>query len=320
MVKYILRKLVYMIITLWIILTATFFLMNTLPGDPVQSGTKILPPAVAENIKVKWGLDKPVGERYVLYLKNVVLHGQFGESYKTPGVTANQIIKERFPASARLGIQAVAFGLVIGLILGIVAALKRNSWADYLTIFIAIVGVSVPSFVFAALLQKGLGGSFFPIVGWAEAGMNPAEGLRYTILPTLSLAIGSVATYSRFMRSSVLDVMNNDYILTAKAKGLSSGQIVRRHVLKNSITPIISIVAPQLAGIVTGSFVIERIFSIPGLGRYFVDSVNGRDYPVIMATTVFFSFLFIASIVIVDILYAFIDPRVRKGLIRRKEH
>ena len=156
--------------------------MNTLPGDPVQSGTKILPPAVAENIKVKWGLDKPVGERYVLYLKNVVLHGQFGESYKTPGVTANQIIKERFPASARLGIQAVAFGLVIGLILGIVAALKRNSWADYLTIFIAIVGVSVPSFVFAALLQKGLGGSFFPIVGWAEAGMNPAEGLRLSLI------------------------------------------------------------------------------------------------------------------------------------------
>lgn len=316
MVRYILRKLIYMVVTLWIILTATFFLMNTLPGDPVQSGTKILPPAVAENIRAKWGLDKPVGERYVLYLKNVVLHGEFGESYKTPGLTANQIIEQRFPASGRLGLQAVAFGLVIGLILGIIAALRRNTWIDFVTIFIAIVGVSIPSFVFAALLQKGLGGSFFPIVGWAESGMSFWDGLRYTFLPTISLAIGSIATYSRFMRSSVLDVLSNDYILTAKAKGLSDGQIIRRHVFKNSITPIISIVAPQIAGVVTGSFVIERIFSIPGLGRYFVDSVNGRDYPVIMATTVFFSFLFIASIVIVDILYALVDPRVRKGLIR----
>lgn len=318
MVKYILKKLAYMIITLWVILTATFFLMNTLPGDPIQSETKVLPPAVAQNLKVKWGLDKPVGERYVIYLKNIVLHGEFGESYKTPGLTANKIISERFPASARLGLQAVVVGLVLGLILGILAALRRNSWADYLTIFIAIVGVSVPSFVFAALLQKGLGGSYFPIVGWTKAGMGFFAGMRYTILPTIAAAIGGLATYSRFMRSSVLDVLSNDYILTAKAKGLSEGQIIRKHVFKNSITPIISIVAPQIAGIVTGSFVIERIFSIPGLGRYFVDSVNGRDYPVIMATTVFFSFLFIASIVLMDILYTLVDPRVRKGLLKSK--
>lgn len=318
MAKYILKKIVYMIVTLWVILTATFFLMNTLPGDPVQSGTKVLPPAVAENLKVKWGLDKPVGERYVIYLKNIVLHGDFGESYKTPGLSANQIIGERFPASARLGVQAVVLGLLLGLILGIIAALKRNSWIDFVTIFIAIVGVSVPNFVFAALLQKGLGGDFFPIVGWAKPGMNVLESFRYTLLPTLAIAIGGVATYSRFMRSSVLDVMSNDYILTAKAKGLSNWQIIRRHVFKNSITPIISIVAPQVAGIVTGSFVIERIFSIPGLGRYFVDSVNGRDYPLIMATTVFFSFLFIASIVLMDILYTLVDPRVRKGLIKGK--
>ncbi len=319
MVKYIIRKLIYLVVTLWIILTVTFFLMSTLPGDPVQSGTKILPPAVAENIKVKWGLDKPVGERYVIYLKNIVLHGDFGESYKTPGLTANAIIEQRFPASLRLGLQAVVLGLILGLVLGIIAALRRNTWADFITIFIAIVGVSVPSFVFAALLQKGLGGDFFPIVGWADSSMSFGDSLRYTFLPTLSLAIGGIATYSRFMRSSVLDVMNNDYILTAKAKGLSEGQIIRRHVFKNSITPIITIVAPQIAGIVTGSFVIERIFSIPGLGRYFVDSVNGRDYPVIMATTFFFSFLFIASIVVVDILYSLVDPRVRKGLVQGKK-
>jgi oligopeptide transport system permease protein len=318
MAKYILKKLVYMIVTLWVILTVTFFLVNTLPGDPVQSDTKVLPPAVAQNLKVKWGLDKPLGERYIVYLKNVVLHGEFGESYKTPGVTANQIIAQRFPASARLGLQAVVLGLVLGLSLGILAAIRRNSWVDFLTIFVAIVGVSVPSFVFAALLQKGLGGSYFPIIGWAKAGMSFMDGMRYTLLPTLAVAIGGIATYSRFMRSSVLDVMSNDYILTAKAKGLSEWQIIRKHVFKNSITPIISIVAPQIAGVVTGSFVIERIFSVPGLGRYFVDSVNGRDYPVVMITTVFFSFLFIASIVLMDILYTLVDPRVRKGLLKSK--
>jgi len=318
MIRYIFKKLIYMIVTLWVILTVTFFLMNTLPGDPIQSETKVLPPAVAENLRVKWGLDKPVGERYLVYLQNVVLHGDFGESYKTPGVTANQIIEDRFPASARLGLQAVFLGLVLGLFLGIIAAFRRNTWVDFITIFIAIVGVSVPNFVFAALLQKGLGGGYFPIVGWAEPGMGFLDGMRYTLLPTLAAAIGGLATYSRFMRSSVLDVMSNDYILTARAKGLSEGQIIRKHVFKNSITPIISIVAPQIAGIVTGSFVIERIFSIPGLGRYFVDSVNGRDYPVIMATTVFFSFLFISSIVLMDILYTLVDPRVRKNLLKTK--
>lgn len=313
MLKFILKKIGYMLLTLWVVITATFFLMNTLPGDPVQSNMKVLPAAVAENIKVKWGLDKPIGVRYVTYLKNL-LQGNLGESYKTPGRTANQIIAERFPASARLGLQAVVTGLVFGLILGVIAAFHRNSWIDFVTIFIAIVGVSIPSFVFASLLQKSLGGDFFPIVGWARPGMGLVDIFRNTALPTAAAAIGGLATYSRFMRSSVLDVMSNDYILTARAKGLSEWQIIRKHILRNSITPIISIVAPQVAGIVTGSFVIERIFSIPGLGRYFVDSVNGRDYPMIMATTFFFSFIFILSIVIMDILYALVDPRIRKSI------
>lgn len=316
MLKFIGKKLLYMVFTVWIIMTATFFLMNTLPGDPVQAGTKMLPEAVAQNLEAKWGLDKPIGERYIIYMKNF-LKGDFGESYTTVGLTANQVIAERLPASIQLGLQAVALGLVLGLALGIVAAFHRNSWIDFVAIFVAIVGVSVPSFVFAALLQLNLGGGFFEITGWA----TPSEGLealfRVTFLPTLAAAIGSIATYSRFMRSSVLDVMNNDYILTAKAKGLSRWEIIRRHVLRNSLTPIISIVAPQLAGIFTGSFVIERIFSIPGLGRYYVDSVNGRDFPMIMATTVFFSVIFILSIVLMDILYAVVDPRVRKSLVEK---
>ena len=317
MVKYILKKIGYMIVTLWVILTITFFLVSVIPGDPMQADTKVLPEAVVENLKARWGLDKPIGERYVIYLKNL-LHGELGESYTTPGLTANQIIKDRFPASARLGIQAVVLGLVLGLLLGILAAFHRGTWIDFITIFIAIVGVSIPSFVFAALLQKYGGGDYFPIVGWVSPGMKIPDIFRYTALPTLAASIGGLATYSRFMRSSVLDVLSSDYILLAKAKGLSNWKIITRHVLRNSITPIISIVAPQVAGIVTGSFVIERIFSIPGLGRYYVDSVNGRDYPMVLATTIFFSFIFILSIVVMDILYAIVDPRVRKGIIEGK--
>jgi len=294
---------------MWIIITATFFLMNTLPGDPIQSGTKLLPPAVEQNLKEKWGLDKPVVERYFIYLKNLS-QGNLGESMKSPGLTANQIIKEKFPASARLGLQAIILGLVVGLIFGIIAAFRRNTWIDYSVIFIALIGVSVPSFVLAALLQKTLGGRFLPVIGWPSVDMW-TSGLKYTILPTLAASFGSVATYSRFMRTSVLDVLNNDYIQTAKAKGLSRRAIIKKHILRNSITPIITMAAPQIAGIVTGSFVIERIFSIPGLGMYFVESINGRDFTMIMATTIFFSFFFVISIVVMDILYALIDPRIR---------
>lgn len=309
MARYILRRLGYLVLTMWVITTATFFLMNTLPGDPIQTGTKLLPPAVEANLKAKWGLDKPVTERYLIYLNNI-LHGNLGESMKSPGLTANSIIRDKFPASARLGIQAIFFGLIIGLIFGIIAALKRNTWVDYLVIFIAIVGVSVPSFVLAALLQKYLGGTIFPIIGWPSENVW-FSGFQYTILPTLAASFGSIAMYSRFMRTSVLDVLNNDYIQTAKSKGLSKTEIIRKHVLRNSITPIITIFAPQMAGIVTGSFVIERIFCIPGLGQYYVESINGRDFTMIMATTVFFSFFFIVSIVIMDILYGIVDPRVR---------
>ncbi len=313
MLKYIGKKLLYAVFTVWLIMTATFFLMNTLPGDPVQTGPKILPDAVASNLEQKWGLDKPLGERYIIYMKNF-LQGDFGESYTTVGLTANKVIADRLPASIQLGLQAVGVGLILGLLLGIAAALNRNTWVDGVAMFVAIIGVSVPGFVFASLLQRFVGGGFFATIGWA----TPADGLmqlfKKTALPTTAAAIGSIATYSRFMRSSVLDTLSNDYILTAKAKGLSKWEIIRKHVLRNSMTPIISIVAPQLAGIFTGSFVIERIFTIPGMGRYYVDSVNGRDYPLIMATTVFFAIIFILSIVLMDILYALVDPRIRKSL------
>lgn len=309
MAKYILKRLLYMVLTMWVIITATFFLMNTLPGDPISAKAKKLPEQIQKNLRAKYGLDKPVPQRYLLYLGNLV-KGDLGESIETPGLKATTMIKQKFPASARLGLQAVFLGLSLGLILGIVAAFNRNTWIDYLVMFIAIVGVSVPAFVVAALIQYGLGGKLFPIFGWPSRNVW-FSGFKYTVLPTISLSLGSIALYARYMRTSVLEVINQDYILTAKSKGVSSTGVVWKHIIRNAILPIITILGPQIAGIITGTFVIERIFSIPGLGEYYVASIGTRDYTMIMATTIFFAFLFIAAIILVDILYGLIDPRIR---------
>lgn len=309
MIKFILKRISYMVITLWIIITITFFLMNTLPGSPIESGAKRLPEQVRINMMHKWGLDLPVYRRYVLYLRNL-MKGNLGESIITPGLSATSIIHDKFPASARLGLQAVFFGLIVGLILGILAAFKRDSWVDYLVMVVAIIGVSVPSFVIASLLQKFLGGKYFPIVGWPSYNVW-FSGFKYTVLPTIALSLGNVAIFARYMRASVLDVLGQDYVLTAEAKGISNINIVFKHIIRNSIIPIITILGPQIAGILTGSFVIERIFSIPGLGQYFVESITGRDYTMIMANTIFYSFLFIVSLLVVDILYVIVDPRIK---------
>lgn len=309
MLNYILKRVVYLVFTLWIVVTLTFFLMNSLPGDALQSSTKLLPPEVEHNLRVKWGLDKPITTRYVIYIDNLI-HGNFGESMKTPGLTANDIFIDRFPVSARLAIQAVLFAISTGLTFGIISAFNRNTWIDYLVIFIAIIGVSVPSFVYAALLQKYFAGNLLPIIGWPSEHIW-TTGFRYTILPTLALSFGGIATFSRFMRNSVLDVKSQDYILTAEAKGASQFQIVRKHILRNSLIPIVTLSGPYFAALLTGSFIIERIFVIPGLGEYFIESINGRDYNMIMAMTVFCSFLFIVSLLLVDVIYAIIDPRVK---------
>jgi oligopeptide transport system permease protein len=309
MVKFILKRIGYMIVTLWVVITITFFLMNTLPGSPIESGAKRLPEQVRINMMHKWGLDLPVYQRYGVYLKNL-LKGNLGESITTPGLSASSIIHDKFPASARLGLQAILLGLTVGLILGILAAFKRSTWVDYLVMVIAIIGVSVPSFVVASLLQKILGGGILPIIGWPSENVW-FSGFKYTILPTIALSFGNIAIFARYMRTSVLDTLGQDYILTAEAKGISSFSIVVKHIIRNSIIPIVTILGPQIAGIITGSFVIERIFSIPGLGQYFVESITGRDYLMIMATTLFYSFLFIASLLIVDILYVAVDPRIK---------
>ncbi len=309
MFRYILKRLGYMVITMWVVITITFFLMNTLPGNPIEVEMRKLPPQIKKNIMHQYGFDRPIHERYVIYLQNL-LKGDMGESISTPGLKARTVIAERFPASARLGLQSVFIGLIIGLVLGILAAFNRNTWIDYLVIGVAILGVSVPNFVIAALLQQFLGG-IFPVIGWASKKASWFAGLKYTVLPTIALSFTSIATYARYMRTSVLDVINQDYILTAKSKGVPAVGVVCKHILRNAILPIVTILGPQIASIITGTFIVEMMFSIPGLGQYYVESITNRDYTMIMATTIFFAFLFIASLLVVDLLYTVIDPRIR---------
>jgi len=303
-----------MILTLWVIITATFFLMNSKPGNPVRTGAKRLPEQVIVQLERKYGFDRPLVERYVKYMKTL-LKGDMGDSIITPGENATDIIKDFFPASARVGLQAVSFGLLVGLILGIIAAFKRNTIADYLIMLLAIIGVSVPSFVIASLIQTGVTRAgleqVIPTALWYDEYTPVGERFKYTILPTLALSFSSIATYARYMRASVLDVINQDYILTAKAKGLSQLGIAIKHILRNAILPIITILGPQIATIVTGTIVIERIFAIPGLGNSLINAINQNDYNIIMGLTTFFSALYIISLLVVDIAYSIIDPRIK---------
>lgn len=303
--KYILKRFGHMLLSLFIITTITFFLMHSIPGDPLAHMAKKLPDQIRANYYAKYGLDKPVIVQYKTFLKNIFTQGNLGESLRYPGRSVTDTISNHAKISGRLGIQALILGVSIGIILGIVAALNRNRWPDYLIMFIAILGITVPIFIIAALLQYIFTVKFelLPTTGWGD--------FKHTILPTIAMSFGSIATYARYMRSNVLEVINQDYILTAQAKGVSPFNVVRKHVVRNAILPAITILGPQIAGIFTGSFVIEKIFGIPGLGFYYISSINDRDYTMIIGTTVFYAALFVFSQLVVDILYGVIDPRIR---------
>lgn len=305
MKKYIIKRIAYMLLTLWIVTTLTFFLMHSIPGDPLAHLAKTLPEQIRINFYEKYGLDKPVYVQYGIFMKNLVTKGDLGESIRYPGRTVTDTIAKHATVSGRLGLQAISIGITIGIVLGVIAALNRNRWPDYLVMFIAILGVTVPLFIVAALLQYTLSVKFklLPTTGWGK--------FKHTIIPTIAMCFGSIATYARYMRSNVLEVINQDYILTAQAKGVSPFNVVRKHVLRNAILPAITILGPQIAGIFTGSFVIERIFSIPGLGSYYISSISDRDYTMIIGTTVFYAALFIVSQLVVDLLYGVVDPRIR---------
>jgi oligopeptide transport system permease protein len=304
MLRYILKRLVYMAATLWVVITITFFLMHAIPGDPLSSMARQLPAHTKANYYAKYGLDKSLLEQYGIYLNNL-LHGDLGESLKYPGREVKAEIFKYAPASARLGLQALCIGFVLGITLGLAAAFKRNKWPDYLVTTAALLGVSVPSFVMAAFLQYifAVKNSCLPATGWG--------GFAFTILPTVALSTSVLAIFARVMRASTLDVIGQDYIMTAKAKGSGGPSFVWKHVVRNAVLPPVTLLGPQIAGIITGSFVIENIFAIPGIGLYFVTSVFNRDYTMIMGMTVFYALVYMMALLFVDISYAFIDPRIR---------
>ncbi len=292
-----------MVITLWIIVTLTFILMVSIPGSPFNSerGTN---EAVQANLEAHYNLDEPYVIQYFLYLKSIVTF-DFGPSIKQPSQTVNDMLGRGFPISFELGIITIIVAVISGVTLGIFAALKHNKVIDYMAMGFAVLGISIPNFVLATLLIQQLAVNYelFPVARW----LSPA----HMILPVTALATGPMAIIARLTRSTMLEVLTQDYIKMARAKGLSPWKIVIKHALKNALMPVVTIMGTLLAGILTGTFVIEKIFAVPGMGKYFVESINQRDYPVIMGTTVFYSAFLIIMLFLVDLAYGILDPRIK---------
>lgn len=303
MKKFVLKRLLMAIVTMWVIITITFVIMHSVPGDPFAREGK-MPEQVYQNLRAQYGLDKPVSEQYVIYLKNI-MKGDFGKSMKSQAETVNQMIKRGAPVSAQIGLQAFIISIILGPALGSIAALYQNKLPDYITMIIAIIGISVPSFIFATLLVQFVAKqvAWLPISGWGT--------FRHSILPSLSLALMPIAASARLMRSSMLEVLGQDYIRTARSKGLSKLKVIMGHAVRNAILPVVSTLGTTLSGLLTGSFVIEKIFGVPGLGNFLISSVTNRDYTLIMGTTIFYSFVLIILLLVVDILYVVIDPRIQ---------
>lgn len=305
MLKFVLKRVVYMLLTLFIIITVTFFLMHSIPGDPLASMARNLPDQTREYYYAKYGLDKPTGEQYLIFMKNLITKGDLGESIRYPGRSVSDTLMTNSQVSGTTGGLALILGIIIGVVLGIIAALNKNKWPDYLVMFIAILGITVPVFVLAALLQYFFTVQFhlLPTTGWGKA--------SNLVLPVIVLSFNTIATYARYVKSNMLEVMNQDYILTAEAKGVTPFNVVKNHVLRNAFLPCITILGGQIASVFTGSFIVERIFGIPGLGFYYISSINDRDYTMILGTTVFFGALFVIAQLLIDIVYGVLDPRMR---------
>lgn len=302
MLRYVAKRAAYMIVTLFVIISITFFISKLLPGTPFADDK--LTPEIRATLFEKYGLDEPIYIQYAKYMLNVA-QGDLGNSFYFESRPVTQMILERAPVSAFLGVQAIVFGLVLGLVLGIVSALRHNSLWDTLAVLIAVLGISVPSFVLGPLLQYWLGVKLglFPIAFF--------ESWRHSVLPSLALSVFVVSTVARFVRSEMLEILGQDYVTLAKSKGLSGLAVIVRHVLRNAMIPLVTVLAPLTVYLITGSLVIERIFAVPGIGEQFVSSIQVNDYSMILGTTVFLSVLFIIALLIQDILYGIIDPRIR---------
>ena len=308
MLRYTLKRILQGIVTVWFIATTTFVAMHAVPGDPLAN-QRATNEQIRQNLEQRYGLDRPVSEQYVVFLGGI-LRGDFGISFTQENRRVNDIIRENFPVSATLGILAVIFAALGGILMGALTALFRNRLPDFVIMFLVILGISVPSFVVAALSQLTLvdintflGFSLLPVAGWGT--------LRHMIVPSMVLGLGTMAYLTRLMRSSMLEITSSDFIRTARAKGLPPGRIFLKHQLRNAILPVVTVLGPAIAAITTGGFVVELVFAIPGLGRYFVQAVQQLDYTVIMGTTVFYGAFLVSMVIVVDLLYGWIDPRVR---------
>lgn len=308
MLSYILKRLAQGILTVWFIATATFFAMHNVPGDPLTND-RAMTDITRANLEAKYGLDQPITTQYLIFLRNLS-RGDFGISFVQENREVNDIIREHFPVSAMLGVLAVIFAATGGVLFGALTALYRNRFPDYLIMFLVIMGISVPSFVVAALSQLSLvtfnnliGFTVLPVAGWGT--------ILHMLVPALVLGLSTMAYLTRLMRSSMLEVTSSDYVRTAKSKGVPATRIFTRHQLRNAILPVVTVLGPAIAAITTGGFVVELVFAIPGLGRYFVEAVQQLDYTVIMGTTVFYGAFLVFMVIIVDVVYGLIDPRVR---------
>lgn len=303
MVRYVANKFFYMLVSLFVLISATFFLMKAIPGDPFTSEKKI-PDEIRQRLYEQYGLDKPVYQQYFKYLGNIV-QGDFGVSMKRMNQDVSHIIGQTFSASLKLGLVAILVSVIVGVLLGMLAALYHRKFIDSAAMVLAVLGIAVPSFVLATVLQY----VFASKLGWVNV-MGFKEPRDY-VLPVMALSAQPIAFIARLTRSSMLEVLHADYIKTAKAKGLNWIAILFRHVLRNGILPVVTYMGPMTANIVTGSVVIEQIFGIGGIGKQFVEAISVRDYPIIMGITIFYGILLMVARFITDVAYVFVDPRIK---------
>lgn len=309
MVKFLVNRILWTIPVFWLVATVTFFLMHATPGSPWDAQNALnggrLSPTLRESFERQYGLNDPLATQYVRYLGNAV-RLDFGESYTQRGQTVKDRIMEGFPFSARIGVYALALAVIIGLPLGVIAALRHNTIVDYVSLFFATIGATVPSFVIGIflLIIFAVRLNWVPVL-WTD--------WRNYVLPTVVLGLASSAFIARLARASVLEVLGQDYVRTARAKGLGYSTVVLRHVLRNSIIPVVTILGPALAALITGTIIIENVFGVPGMGYLFIQSIQGRDYPVIMGTTLFYTFFIVIGNLLVDITYGIVDPRIKTG-------
>ncbi len=306
MAAFIIRRLLALIPVLFVISVITFLLMHSVPGSPFAQEDKPLPPQIEANLNAYYHLDEPLPIQYLRYMGNA-LRGDLGPSYMQRNRSVNDIIARHLPPSAVLGVLALAVAILLGIPTGIISALRQNTVIDYLFMFLAITGASVPAMTLGPLLiwAVALELQWLPVARWGT--------WQQAVLPALTLGLGHAAVIARLTRASMLEVIHQDYIRTARSKGLHERTVVVKHALRNALIPVITVLGPLFAALVTGSMVVEQIFAIPGLGRYFVDSVGARDYPVIMGTTLLFAVMLVLSNLVVDISYSMIDPRIRLG-------